>query len=128
MRLARVIALILGLAVFGCGAAKPKVVPVRGKVTLDGTPLSDAKVYFKTPQTGAIDSFDVKDGQFSGAAEEGERRVEIHAYRTRTLDVGYAKHEVKENFLPAKYNADSTLTAKVVPDGANEFMFEVTKK
>ena len=104
------------------------MVPVSGKVTLDGKPLSDGTIYFKTPQTGAVDAFPVNDGQFAGAAEEGERRVEILAYRTKSLDVGYTKHEVKENFLPAQYNTDSQMSAKVVPDGTNQFTFEVSKK
>ena len=97
-------------------------------MTHDGHPLAEGTVYFKTAQTGAIDTFPVKDGKFEGTAEVGERRVEISAYRTKTGNFNGMKGEVKENLIPAPYNVNSKLTATVTPDGPNTFQFDVKSK
>jgi hypothetical protein len=112
----------------GCRPPKAKPVPVHGTVTLNGEPLPEGMLYFKTPQTGALESFEVKNGEFAGKAEVGERRVEIAAYRTRMIDVGPMKREARENILPPKYNTNSQLTATVTPDGPNTFSFQLTTK
>lgn len=122
-----VVVLIL-VAQIGCGKAGPKVVTVSGTVTYDGQPLAEGTVYFKTPETGAINSLPVKNGKFEGNAEVGERRVEINAYRTKSQDFNGMKGEVKENLIPTRYNADSKLTATVTADGPNTFQFEVKSK
>jgi len=122
-----VIVLIL-VVTFGCGKPGPKVVTVSGTVMYDGQPLAEGTIYFKTPATGAIDTLPVKDGKFEGNAEVGERRVEINAYRTKSQDFNGMKGEVKENLIPARYNADSKLTATVTAEGPNTFQFEVKSK
>ena len=44
-------AVLLGVAVAGCGAGKPKLAPVTGKVTHKNEPLSAGSIWF-TPDAG----------------------------------------------------------------------------
>lgn len=111
----------------GC-QSRPVTVPVSGTVTLDGQPLSEGEVYFKTVRTGAFEAIPVKAGRFAGAAQPGERRVEVYAYRVTTGDFSGMKGEVKESLISPKYNLESTLTADVSADKPNEFAFAVTSK
>ena len=75
-----------------------------------------------------INDMDVKDGQFQGKAEPGERRVEIYAYRVKTGNFSGMKGEVKENLIPVQYNTNSQLTASVTAEGPNQFTFPLKKR
>ncbi|MGO8747087.1 MAG: hypothetical protein ACLQNE_13955 [Thermoguttaceae bacterium] len=124
--------LALSLALDGCGgsAATPqaKRYPVSGTVTLDGQPMAEGMIFFKTVSAGSLDTVDIKDGKFKGQVQEGDRRVEICQYKTETQDTGGVKTEVKKNLIPKQYNDKSKLTAKVTTQGPNEFTFAVTSK
>ncbi len=128
-RAARAALFLVLAALIGCGTSnsKPKSVPVSGTVTIDGKPLPEGTVYFKTIQTGAFDSLPVKDGKFEGGADVGERRVEVNSYRIKIVK-GEMGGEVKENVLPARYNTNSTLSATVTAVGPNTFTFDVKSK
>lgn len=113
----------------GCspGVPEPTRVDVSGEVTIDGKPLEKGQIYFKTVAAGSIDSIEIVGGKFAGKAELGPRRVEITAMRpasggTPGMDAG------EENYIPAKYNVNSKLTADVTAGGPNQFQFEVTAK
>jgi hypothetical protein len=113
----------------GCDSGKraePARFPVSGSVTIDGKPLAQGVVYFKTVATGAIDSADVIDGKFQGKAEQGERRVEVCSYEKVPAKADDPmSQDIQKNTIPARYNTDSQLTAKVTPNGPNEFEFKV---
>lgn len=113
-------------AVLGCGPKGPTMVPVSGNVTLDEKPLAEGTIYFKTVQTGASDPLPIKQGKYEGKVSEGERRVEITAYRTKVVGTDKMKGEVQEALISSKFNSESKLTAKVVSDGKNTFDFAVT--
>ena len=120
------------LTLAGCGQktkVEPERFPVRGSVTLDGKPLPQGLIYFKTVATGAIDAAGIKDGTFEGRAEAGDRRVEISAYTietTQSKDDGPLSHSGrKKNTIPPCYNVESRLTAKVSREGMNEFVFKL---
>ncbi|EAQ76918.1 hypothetical protein DSM3645_11646 [Blastopirellula marina DSM 3645] len=107
--------------------SEPSRVEVSGVVTIDGQPLPTGLIHFKTVSEGAIDSMEIVEGKFAGQAEPGKRRVEITAYRAASGGTpGMGGGEV--NYVPAKYNAESKLTADVSSEGLNEFRFEVTSK
>ncbi len=134
MRLLNMLALgILCLLLAGChqasGLPEPQRFPVRGTVTLDGKPLASGVIYFKTVQTGALDNAEIKDGQFEGKAQVGDRRVEICSYETLPpkADDPMAT-AIQRNTIPPKYNLESTLTAKVTQEGPNEFRFELSSR
>jgi hypothetical protein len=104
------------------------MVPVSGTITMDGKPLTDGLVSFKTVQTGDIETMNVKDGQFRGNAKEGDRRVEIYTFRINKGDFGGMPMEFKANLVPPRYSSESTLTAKVTTEGPNEFAFSIQSK
>lgn len=101
---------------------------VSGTVTLDGKPLADGLIYFKTPATGSIECFEIKEGKFSGKAELGERRVEIYSLKTKMEVFDGMKSETKENLIPKQYNQESKLTSKVKTLGVNEFEYQLIAK
>jgi len=123
-------AVLLGTAIVaGCGPSGPIMVPVSGTVTLDGKPLDDGTIYFKTIMEGSIDRMDVKEGKFAGQVEIGDRRVEVCRFRSSKLTkVGNDVFPNTVNTIPARYNAKSELTAKVSESGPNEFTFDVKSK
>ena len=75
-----------------------------------------------------LEHFDVKNGEFAGKAQQGERRVEVYAFKTRTGNFSGMKGEVQENLIPARYNLESKLNATVTPAGPNEYAFELKGK
>jgi hypothetical protein len=122
------LAILFTSLLFGCGAkdgyAELGLVPVTGTVTLDGQPLSGAKVVFesddKRTSTGTTDSAGqyklMYDSQTPGALP-GPKAVRI---TTADVDVeggGAAEGAatVKE-ILPARYNTKSELKAEVSTD------------
>ncbi|OWK40476.1 hypothetical protein FRUB_05395 [Fimbriiglobus ruber] len=120
--------LILGGFV-GCGGGQTvKTFPVEGTVTLDKKPLEKGTIYFKTVETGALDTLDIRDGKFHGQASEGQRRVEIVSYETKIMGTGAMKGEVQFNLIPPKYNSESKLTETVKPGGPNQFTFDLASK
>lgn len=116
----------------GCDSgrrAEPTKFPVSGSVTIDGKPLVQGVVYFKTIATGALDSAEVKDGKFQGKAQQGERRVEVCSYEKLPANANDPmSSDLQKNTIPARYNTESKLTANVTPNGPNEFEFKLTSK
>jgi hypothetical protein len=129
---------MVALAVGGCGPkgrGEPDRFPVSGTVALDGKPLAEGLIYFKTIAAGSIDSAEIKGGRFHTKAEAGERRVEISAYEHGTVRPAGADPMIPinsqtrgRNLLPPRYNLESTLTANVTSDGPNTFTFELKSK
>jgi hydrogenase maturation factor HypE len=99
--------------------------------------MPDGEIYFKTVQIGALDIVPIKDGKFQGQAQSGARTVEIYSFREGMSEEAKKMYgdkappgmgTSKENVIPAKWNAESKLTAEVKETGANEFKFEITAK
>ncbi len=108
----------------GAGVADPKLVPVQGKVTLDGQPLPNAIVTFipdKGPPSGAITDAEGKyEMRFkSGAhgAVVGTHSVTISTDMDGTGAAGAEK-------VHARYNKETNLMAEVKP-GPNTHNFDV---
>jgi hypothetical protein len=111
----------------GCGPTGPATYPVSGTATFNGEPLPDGYVTFvpEDPSVGPEGS-PIANGKFSFRAREGNKKVKIEASRF----VGPMNQVMgltpKEQYIPAKYNVDTELTAEVTPDGDNDFTFELT--
>ena len=123
------------LACAGCGDSSGlKMVEVSGSVTLDGQPLPEGQIRFvptgetKGPASGAA----ISEGRYTvtnrGGVPAGTHRVEIRAERPNQqgrragpYDPGYEPDElIREQYLPARYNAASELTA-TIPDDQRRF-------
>jgi hypothetical protein len=121
------------LLLVGCndGPPAPKLTQVSGTVMLDGAPMAEGEITFSEPAKGAIDTIKVIDGRFEGKTQPGEKRVEIRAYRLgkpNTAMYGPDAKAEKENYIPAQYNSESTLTATIPEDGASGLTFEAKSK
>jgi len=123
------LAAALGLsAVGGCRKAPPPLVPVSGTVSVEGKPLPEGFLYFKTIETGNLERVEIGGGHFEGKAHPGKRRVEIYAERPKRVIIDGKEVDVPENYIDPAYNTESTLTEDVTLEGPNRFTFDVKKK
>jgi hypothetical protein len=128
------IASLIGIS--GCTgdvAKKPTATaPVAGTVQLDGKPMDEAQGEITFAMTGeAPVNIPIKAGKFEGTAPVGDGRVEIRAYRAGKpmMMNGTAVGEpVKENYIPPKFNSDSTMMAKIATGGTKDLKFDVTSQ
>ncbi len=112
----------------GCGGSlpdEPERVTVSGTVTYDGQPVADGEVRFvptkgtEAPSSSAVISGGAYKAEFKGGVPVGIHRVEIRGYRPKAGGAaeetpGMAAGEtLKEQYLPAKYNAKSELELTV---------------
>src|SRR5688572_12933775 len=81
----KVVSLIpLFLVLVGCGkkVESPKTAEVKGKVTLDGSPLASGKIVFEGGPGVPSAELDIKDGAYSGQVEVGSKTVRISSFKT----------------------------------------------
>ncbi|NLS95720.1 MAG: carboxypeptidase regulatory-like domain-containing protein [Planctomycetaceae bacterium] len=125
---------LLVAAVFsGCGGIN--CFPVTGKVTLDGSPLPDAKVSFMPSDDQGLPTIGVTDasGIYSlrqtadmEGAPAGSYTVRIATYREGNVDADPPIPEVRER-VPPHYNLRTTLKAEIAPK-ANAIDFDLRSK
>ncbi len=142
-----VLAIAVGLlsALSGCGGAsvdeRGQRVAVAGKVLLDGSPLSRARILFVSDEgAGAVKaSALIDEGAFAIDAGHGPlagtARVEIHPELIELEELESVRGGDHRQFvetqtapIPTRYNHASELTAIVAVDGENEFTFELTSR
>lgn len=126
------LAAALLLAFGGCGQ-QSKLHQVSGAVTVDGAPLEDGSISF-TPLDGQgpTAGTTIRGGQYRIEMPPGKKRVTIEAYRDgaakRTDSYpGMADRPAKVQFLPARYNSQSTLDADVTAN-AEPVNFDLESK
>ncbi len=116
----------------GCGSSKParEMQTISGSVTLDGQPMQEGEIYFKTTAKGEVDVLPIENGQFEGEVGVGTRRVEIYAYHEKEVIPmpGEPPEKTRENYLPASYNAQSTLSAEIASGSSTPLKFELTSQ
>lgn len=136
---------LCGTIVFGgCGGdvdARGQRVPISGTVTLDGEPLSRARIRFASDAgNGAVNATAlIENGKFSmshmNGPLPGTARVEIHPEIIDLEEMEAArggdrfkKIEAKAVEIPPRYNVRSELTAQVAAEGENVFTFALISK
>lgn len=128
------------LTMIGCGNGAPDdvpdLVPVSGKVTMDGKPLSDAQVEFEFKgeegglSLGKTDSKGNYSLQFGSGTHSGAK-VGEHLVRIKTANsyVDEQGNDVKiEETVPEKYNWNSELTVTVTEEKSSGYDFELTSE
>ncbi len=113
------------LAVAGCGnAGRPTLGQVHGRVTLDGKPLVDAKVIFKSQEAKVRESWAFTDanGEYS---LNYLRDIMGGTIGLNSVRIFKPRAGARGEMLPEKYNATTTLSADV-KRGNNEFDFDLT--
>jgi hypothetical protein len=124
---------LTALAAAGCGAASPSPPPpvaVAGTVTLDGRPLAAADIDFNPDDGDPPQRAKVRDGRIEGEVRPGRYKVLIKAFRPRVPPPepppGGGPVDPNEQYLPARYNWRTELTARVEAGGENQFRFALT--
>jgi len=123
----------------GCGSGALKYEPagVSGMVTYQGEPLEKGLIRF-IPDTQVIDGqvagkpvfASIQAGQYKVPAEHGaavgKNRIEIVSYRKtgKTMQMEETIVDEEVQFLPERFNTDSTLSAEIQP-GENSLDFEL---
>jgi hypothetical protein len=104
-------------------AAGEGLATVKGKVSLDGQPLTSGKIVFHLP-----------DGQFAGAKLQADGTFQVDRLPPGALKVsfeatrGNGKGQVV-NLLPARYSSEERSEIKIeVRKGANTHDFELQSK
>jgi hypothetical protein len=113
------------LAIAGCGnAGRPTLGQVHGCVTLDGKPLADAKIIFKSQEAKVRESW-----AFTDASGEYVlkylRDIMGGTVGRNSVRISKPRENARGEMLPEKYNTSTTLTADV-KRGDNEINFDLT--
>ena len=126
---------LVPLLLSGCGSepAGPEMFSVTGSVTFDGAPVEDGRIQFrKASGDQKAFSSEIKAGAYKLEAEAGTMQVEITASRPSgkfdTSNPDDPPQPIGEMYIPAKYNAETTLTAEIKDSGENVIPFELTGK
>lgn len=114
------LALLAGL---GCG--DQLLVKISGYVSYNNEPIEKGEILFndakgKQKPKGA----EIKNGKYEIMIYPGDKTVQIFA----TREIPSLRTEmgpVFKGYIPEKYNTKSRLTAKVVPEGNNQFNFDL---
>jgi hypothetical protein len=126
MRASALYAAVVAATAASCGGSDPSAVPVSGAVTLDGTPLPEADLDFTTDDGNPPQRVEVRAGRFEGAVKPGKYKVVVKAYRPakppRPAPPGMPVDQ-REQYLSARYNRATELTAEVTADGPNDLAF-----
>jgi hypothetical protein len=122
----------------GCGGESgPPRLPVSGRVTLDGQPLSSGAVTLIPTEDGPVVGGTIQEGSFAVDRSEGPSpgtcKVEITSVRPTGREVTSpddptARIEEERDIIPVRYNAETRLEAEVKPDGRNAFQFELSSR
>ncbi len=128
---ARIASLILLAGLLpGCSGRGPEVVPVSGRVTLDGAPLAGARIRFEpeatygSPSYGAAD----QDGHYALGYKRGQAGALIgwHTIRIERGAHDEPGSQSKPQALPARYNTASELREEVKAGEDNVLDFKLT--
>jgi hypothetical protein len=124
--------LLVAMVLMGAGCDRgPRRYAVSGTVTFDGQPVERGEVSLvpdvaaQAPEGGPIEA-----GRFQFQALAGKKTVRIRGSRPLpperqdNPEMGL----LYEDFIPARYNRESTLIVEVTPGGKNVFTFDLTGK
>lgn len=109
------------LGVLGCNSS-PSEVLVTGNVSYQGTPVQTGEIVFADAVGSAPSSYSpIKDGKYELRTMPGAKQVRIVAKReTGKVLEGAMGAQIPEtvDLIPAQYNTNTTLTARVA-EGKN---------
>lgn len=119
-----------------CGCSGDPYRAISGKVTVDDQPLEKGVITLYPLGEGTTVGGEIVDGKFELAKESGPSpgnyRVEILAFKATgktEFDIDEQKEiDIEVQYLPARYNTKSELTAEITPDGENSFEFPLESK
>lgn len=110
----------------GCGSGEPNTYRVIGTASWENAPIPEGDIIFSpvdgasAPQAGKIAA-----GRYEVRATPGKKRVEIYATREGRQADPVMNAKPREQYIPAKFNAQSTLSADIQAADSNEFDFNL---
>jgi hypothetical protein len=122
----------------GCGdGSRFEIAPVSGAVTLNGKPLTEARIGFEPMATG--DSMAAGSGSYATTDEQGNFQLSTvhgktgavigrHRVWIRTIKLDANGKMISKEILPREYNDDTTLTFEVPADGTDQANFTIAAK
>ena len=120
----------IGFLVAGCGSQGPKTYEVGGTVTWQDVLIARGDIIFE-PVDGSIipSAGKIVDGKYRMRVTAGWQRVQIHASREVPGKIDPVMHSpVREDFIPERYNAKTTLKVEVREGGDNHWDFRLPEK
>lgn len=113
----------------GCHKGFPTLPVVTGEVTLDGKPMDGGFITFSSlTESGPYYSANIRKGKYSIQLPEEMLRVQITAFRNVPgrfyEEIPGQRIPVEEQYLPARYNSQSTLTVDVARSKVFNFSLE----
>ena len=116
-------------AVFAClclGCGGPDVAKVAGTVTLDGTAVPEGEILFVPTDPGVPpQQVMIVGGNFSGEITPGPKKVKITAWRDSGKVDPVMGNAAKVQYLPARYNDATELTADIKAGQKEPMPFEL---
>jgi len=110
----------------GGGCHKRETYAVSGRVTFDGEAVSNGEIQLlPADQDGAPAAGRIEKGEFRLQAKPGPKRVTIRAARKIEQNVPGSLGAPFQDYIPAQFNSESTLTADVKPSDDNHLNFEL---
>ncbi len=122
----------------GCKSGDGKV-DVSGTVTFNGKPVEEGTVQF-VHTADTADTVTITNGKYATRIPPGSKKIAVHGYRKtgellRDPTDKQSGYPVVSNYIPAKFNDQSELTAEVSASGGThdfnltgEDLIEKTKK
>lgn len=117
------------VAISGCGPSGPPTAEVTGKVTFSGTPIEDGDISFH-PEQGSkatTSSGPIKNGEYRLSGQSGlmpgTYSVRVNAYRAGKQSTNPdmpPDPNPRFQFLPTKFNTNSTIEKFVVEEGKSK--------
>lgn len=127
-----VLLVLLAVCVAGCNAGR-RLLPVSGSVSFDGKPIKKGTIEFIPVDGTSGPSFggSIKEGRYEvaaarGARERGTYQVRITALKRTGKTMpnifrpGGPPLEVEDNFIPPKYNRESTLKITITAEAVGK--------
>jgi hypothetical protein len=117
------------MVALGCpGNREEPTYDVSGAVTIDGAPLPNGFINFESekPDGQPPGSAQIDGGRYATKSRAGKKKITITSNKpTGEKDSG--GFDITVNWLPARYNTKSELSAEVTAAGPNTFDFALKR-
>lgn len=123
--LAIIVGVFLVFVEIGCAPSGPATYPVKGTVRFKNEPIETGTMTLipKSPQARTTVA-QIKDGKYSMVVTAGDWTVNIQAVREAGPVIPALGEAPREQYIPAKYNGESTLQISV-PSDQKEFNYDL---